>query len=630
MMRFVPSAQVKITDPAWVSRAEMVRSVVLPYQWDMLNDRVAGVAPSRCVRNFRAAAGDVDAPHEGTVFLDTDLYKWLEAAAYILAHHRDDFLLQAAQEATGLILRAQGSDGYLSTYYTLVKPDRRYTNLMEGHELYCAGHMIEAAVACAQSGLGDALLQGALKLARHLYGVFIGDNRFPGHPEVELALIRLFEQTGERFCLDLALHFIAVRGGPDNPLAQERQDPAHEWVWEDMRRFGDSYFQAHLPAREQRTAEGHAVRAVYLYAAMADAARLTHDAGLKAACLSLFQNIENRRMYVTGGIGSSAFGERFTCDWDLPLDTMYCETCASVGLMQFARRMTALTGDAAFMGAWERALRNTVLAGMGRDGKHFFYVNPLSVNPQALRHNAACAHVRGVRPAWFGVACCPPNAARAVASLSGSLYAREEGVLWLMAQVDSEMSEGGLSARLTHRGSEYALEVDGPALDLRIRIPDGHDFQAHGGERHGGVWTARHPGGRAAHSYTLAPRARLVFGSPKADSMAGRACVMRGTDVYCLEEKDNGAFLSAVYVPQDAAMTEIPSPLGGELPALRVDGLRRAEAGAAYSDETPVYAPERLTFVPYRDWGNRGEGEMRVFVNVLPGTTQGALTRKGA
>lgn len=620
MLKPLPFTKVRVTDPDWTRRIDLVRTVVLPYQWEILNDRVDGAEKSYCVRNFRAAAGDIKAPHGGMVFQDSDLYKWLEAVAYTLAVHRDEALEKLADEAVELIVRAQEEDGYLNTYYSLMKPQKRYTNLMEGHELYCAGHMIEAAVAYDQATGKDRLLQAALRLARHLHGYFMPRRGYPGHPEVELALIKLYEHTGDAGSLELAHHLIDVRGAGENQLDLERKDPDHDWIWEPMKRFDDQYFQAHQPVREQKTAEGHAVRAMYLYSAMADAARLGGDKALRDACLALADNMRTRRLYVTGGIGSASFGERFTTDYDLPNDSMYCETCASIGLMLFARRMSWLTGDPRYFDLWERALNNTVLAGMGEDGKHFFYVNPLEVRPDAIRWNMTYEHVKPVRQSWFGVACCPPNIARTLPSLSGSLYARSKGALHVLSHIASQFEDEGLRVELRRSGEDYTLAVDGPALELHLRVPEGSELTATDGQAEVGRHIFRHPGGEQTYRYRLRPRLRVVRANPKVAANAGKVCVMRGLDVYCLEEKDNGPWLSGLCLKEGSLPREVPGQTMDGLPVLEAEGLRMADSGyedSLYADLKPAYQPVTLRFVPYRAWGNRGAGEMTVWVNSL-------------
>ena len=619
MLNFIPFTKARINDPVWQKRIELVRTVVLPYQWEILHDRVPGAERSYCIRNFKAAAGDIKERHGGMVFQDTDLYKWLEAVAYVLAVQADPTLEAMADEAIDLISRAQAQDGYLNTYYTLEKPHRRYTNLMEGHELYCDGHFIEAAVAYAKATGKTKVLDIALKVARQLHNYFMDKPGYPGHPEVELALIRLYEHTGERFCFDLALHFINVRGVGENYLDMERQDKEHEWVWEDMKRFDNKYFQAHAPVREQDTAEGHSVRAMYLYSALADAGRITGETALCDACKKLMDNVRTKRMYVTGGIGSSSFGERFTTDYDLPNDTMYCETCASIGLMMFSHRMAKMTSEVSYYDTWERALYNTVLAGMAADGTHFFYVNPLEVVPVNTKNNVTLGHVHATRQSWFGVACCPPNVARTLPSLSGSIYALDEDkALYVMTHIDSAFGDQGITASLNKQGEEFTLQLDGPPMTVKLRVPSGFTLMLNGEEYRQGTAQLRHPGGAAAYPYRLMPITRWLYAHPAVSQGGGKCCLMRGYEVYCLEEKDNGTHLSGLYV-SDQVVTEEPSDLFDGLPVLVAQGLRLNEQswqGELYTSTTPDTSPCEARFIPYRYWGNRGEGEMRVWVNM--------------
>lgn len=619
MLNFVPFTKARITDAFWLKKIELVRTVVLPYQWEILNDRVPGAEKSYCIRNFRAAAGEIKEIHGGMVFQDTDLYKWLEAVAYALNVKKDARLMSLADEAVDLIGRAQCEDGYLNTYYTLQKPDKRYTNLMEGHELYNAGHFIEGAVAYVQSTGKTSALDIALKLARHLHAHFMDKQGFPGHSEIELALIKLYEHTGERFCFDLAQHFINVRGNQNRFLDSERNDPEHEWIWEDMKRFDDSYFQAHLPVREQETAEGHAVRAMYLFSAMADASRITGEKSLHEACETLMRNVRDKRMYVTGGIGSSSFGERFTTDYDLPNDTMYCETCASIGLMMFANRMTRLTGDLSHYDVWERALNNTVLSGMAEDGKHFFYVNPLLVVPENTRINMTYAHVKAQRQSWFGVACCPPNVARTLPSLSGLIYAFDEDkALHVLTHIESEFEDGETKVSLSKQGNQHQLSVQLTSGSIVLRVPAGFVLHYQGKELHKGAISLSHQGGSAVYTYQLIPQIRWVYTHPAVAQNGGKACLIRGSEVYCLEEKDNGRHLAGLTVTDKAVQIEESSQFDG-LPVLVASGQRIKEGsfkGALYKEEAPDSQAMKLRFIPYRCWGNRGEGEMSVFVNI--------------
>ena len=623
MPHFVPTQTVRILDGFWQEEQRLVQDVVLPYQWEILNDRVAGAEPSHCIHNFRVAAGLAEGAYGGVVFQDTDLYKWLEAAAYCLMLRPDPALEALADGAVDLIASAQQPDGYLDTYYTIAEPGGRWTNLMEGHELYCAGHFIQAAVAYRDATKKDRALKIALRLADCIdraFGPEEGKLRgYPGHPEIELALIQLFNAVQDPRYLRLAKFFLDVRGAAkENWFQREQTQEGHHYLFPEMSGFGAEYFQAHRPVREQRQATGHAVRAMYLYSAMAEMAALTKDDALADACGELFRDTTTRQMYVTGALGAAALGERFTTEYHLPNDTMYGETCASIGLMMFAQRMFLLEGDPAVYDVWERALYNAVLAGMGTDGQRFFYVNPLAVDPEEARKDPTLRHVKTTRQKWFGVACCPPNLARALSSLGGGLYAMEPGKLWVLAHIASAFEHEGARFEMTVRGTLHTIGMDAPPMDVILRQPEGFRLE--------GDPILHHGGGRAEYSYRLIPQVRVLRASARVAADAGKLCVMRGQTVYCMEEADNGKGLCALYadassLPREATLDFLPK----ELPALVIKGWRRTDEGwngALYSEQRPVYQPTDITLVPYSRWNNRGEGEMQVWINeALPTQT---------
>ena len=347
----------------------LIKEVVIPYQYEVLNDRAEGVEKSHVVENFRNAARalqgeDVGDGFYGMVFQDSDAAKWLEAVAYSLNLFPDEALEKEADELIDLIANSQDEDGYLNTYFTIKDREKRWTNLLEGHELYCAGHMMEAAVAYYEATGKDKLLTVMTKNMEHIYNHFITEKHegYPGHPEVELALIRLYRATNNQHALDLARHFIDVRGVDRNFYTKEIQK--RNWTVWGAHPDDPYYQQSYAPVREQSDATGHSVRAVYLYTGMADLASELDDKALFDACFRLWDSITKRRMYVTGGIGSTGTGEAFTVDYDLPNDTAYAETCASIGLMFFASRMLEMDVDSKYSNVMERAFYNTVLAGM--------------------------------------------------------------------------------------------------------------------------------------------------------------------------------------------------------------------------------------------------------------------------
>lgn len=359
------------------------------------------------------------------VFQDSDVAKWLEAVAYLLEEKRDSELEALADDVIELLGRAQQPDGYLNTYYTVKEPGKRWTNLRDNHELYCAGHLIEAAVAYFQATGKRRFLDIMCKYADYIGTVFgRGEGQIPGydgHQEIELALLKLYEATGNENYLKLSQYFIDQRGQQPHYFDQEKEARGETGAfWYDG---GYRYHQAHIPVREQKQAVGHAVRALYMYTAMAGLAAKTGDESLKQACQTLWENVTKRQMYITGGVGSSAFGESFTFDFDLPNDTVYAETCAAIVLVFWARRMLELEMDGKYVDVMERALYNGTISGMDLDGKRFFYVNPLEVWPKACeRHDKR--HVKPVRQKWFSCACCPPNLARLIASIGHYIYSQ--------------------------------------------------------------------------------------------------------------------------------------------------------------------------------------------------------------
>lgn len=616
-------SSVRINDPFWIGIQKRITEAVLPYQWEAINDRIPGAEPSHCLQNFRAAANNEKGAHQGTVFQDSDAYKWIEAVAYSLMIRPNQQLESQADEAIEMINRAQQPDGYLNTYYTACEPDKRFHNLTDGHELYCAGHLFEAAAAYFEATGKRVLLDVAIRFADCLVRFFLpGDGvcrGYPGHPEVELALVRLYQVTGNAEYLRLCAYFLDTRGVGESWRDIELAAGGFHKHWGDLLfGFPLSYFLAHAPVRAQRKATGHAVRATYLYSAMADMARLTGDKELAEACRALYENMVTRKMYVTGCIGSAEHGERFTSDYDLPNDTVYGETCASVGLMMFSARMWRLTRSAACYDTWEKALYNTVLASMSRDGRSFFYVNPLTVDPAVIRENPALSHVLPTRAKWFGVACCPPNMARAVLSIGRSLYAVEDDGLYVLAPIDSVLALDGLRAKLSHQEDCFRFDLDAPEMEIHFRVPDGFQLQSAWGEVRDGYLRVRHPGDQATYAYKLTAQLRVLRAHPRIAANAGKVCLAYGQMVYCLEEADNGPALCELALHRGAKFEKARMDwLPEGMCAWRTEGIRYSEAGwiGAYAEALPQGEPATLTFVPYSQWNNRGEGEMLVWVN---------------
>ena len=640
-----------INDPFLGEYQRLVRDVVIPYQWEALNDRIPEAEPSHALDNFRIAAGLQKGDFYGMVFQDSDVTKWLEAVAWSLCQKPDPVLEKTADEVIILLGEAQCEDGYLNTWYMLKEPGLRWTNLAECHELYCAGHLFEAAVAFYKATGKRALLDIACRFADHINDVFgPGENQlhgYPGHPEIELALMRLFEVTENKTYLQLANYFVEERGTQPHyyDIEYKKRGGTYHWGnWGEAWMIKDkAYTHAHKPMAEQDEAVGHAVRSVYLMTGMAHLARMSGDESKRQACLRIWNNMIQRRMYITGGIGSQGIGEAFTSDYDLPNDTAYSESCASIGLMMFARRMLEMEGDGQYADVMERALYNTVLGGMSMDGKHFFYVNPLETYPKAIPHNHIYDHVKPVRQRWFGCACCPPNIARTLAALGHYIFTPRQDALFINLYVGNtlQVAAGDKNLSVTITGNypwnervEITLNADEPVQHtLALRIPDwcenacvelnGEQFS---GEVDKGYLHINRLWSTGDKIVLIMPMpVRRVYGNPLVRHLAGKVALQRGPVVYCLEEADNGSELHNLYIDSNSEFVEIEgSGIMTNKILIQARGQRQALSD---SQNKPLYqfdrpmtqsAPQTLTFVPWFSWANRGEGEMRIWVSEGP------------
>jgi len=645
--------QVRIQDDFWSDYTELVRKTVIPYQWEALNDRVEGAEPSYAIRNFRIAARLEQGEFGGFIFQDSDLAKWLEAVGYSLANVPDPDLERIADAAVELIVQAQQPSGYLNTYFTIKEPGRQWTNLKDAHELYCAGHMIEAAVAYYKGTGKRRLLDTVCRFADHIDSVFGTEpgklRGYCGHQEVELALVKLYEVTGEERYLKLSRYFIDERGSKPSYFVDEweRRGRTDHWSRGQAPKPDPAYHQAHLPVREQSVAVGHAVRAVYMYTAMADLARLTGDSGLLAACRRLWNNVTHKQMYITGGIGSTHHGEAFSFDYDLPNDTVYAETCASIGLIFWAQRMLQLEARSEYADVMERALYNNVLGSMSKDGKHFFYVNPLEVWPEASENNPGRRHVKPVRQKWFGCSCCPPNVARLLSSLNDYIYTVADDRktvythLFIGSEATFELAAGSVKL-VQQSGLPWNGEVrfsislpDGAgsaAFGLGLRVPDWFQsgrptLRVNGAEakdyrvENGYAMLKRSWADGDTVEWLLPLETKLIAAHPLIRADAGKAAIVRGPLVYCVEETDNGAPLASLSL-SDAAERNLTARfdaalLGGCI-VVEADGRCVDESGWSadrpYQPYKPESTPARIKAIPYYLWGNRQPGEMAVWL----------------
>lgn len=625
----IPFPSVTIDDAFWSprQRINLERTLPIEYQQCKATGRIDA---------FRLdwKPGQPNPPH---IFWDSDVAKWIEAVAYSLATHPDPALDALLDEVIALIASAQQPDGYLNVHFIVVEPEKRWTNLRDWHELYCAGHLIEAAVAHFQATGKRSLLDVLCRYADYIITVFgtgAGQKRgYPGHEELELALVKLGRITGDPKYMAQARYFVDERGRQPYYYDQEAlargDDPANFWAARGLpseQRY--SYLQAHLPVREQREVTGHAVRAMYLYSAMTDLAGENGDEGLLSALHALWEDICTRKLYLTGGIGPSRHNEGFTQPYDLPNETAYAETCAAIGLVFWNHRMLQLTCDRRYADVMERALYNGVISGVSLDGEKFFYENPLA--------STGSHH----RQAWFDCACCPPNLARILASLGGYIYSQSETELAVHLYVrGSATTRIGEQAVTLHQETHYpwegdiSLTFDMPSptsFGLKLRLPgwcrsahlsvNGTPVALSGiNNQEGYLHIERTWQTGDSVQFEMDMPVERVYAHPDVRQDSGLVALQRGPLVFCLEQADNPIQLHQIYLPQDADLSAQfdPDLLGGMVSvhgsALAVDSSDWE--GTLYSTAPASLIPCTFTAIPYFAWDNRQPGPMRVWLN---------------
>ena len=627
----LPLSDVTIDDVFWSPLRDRVHRETLPQQLEQLRE------PGKQLDALRLTWRPGD-PHEPHIFWESDVGKWLEAASYVAGRTHDPDLDRQIDDVIALLADAQQPDGYLNTYFTVVNPSGRFADLRDAHELYCLGHLIEAAVAHTDATGKTSLLRVVERYADLVDQVFADDGPraggYCGHPEIELALVKLYRSTGERRYLDLAARFIRNRG----------QQPFY-FETEALRRGTPGYFgtttpgspaalarhreynQSHRPVVDQSDAVGHAVRAMYLFSAMADLSVENQDRALRDACRRLWVSVTERRMYVTGAIGSDPRNEGFSRDYDLPSYHGYGETCAAIGLMMFAARMANAEADARYVDVAEGALYNAIIGCASLDGTRYFYDNPLASDGSAARQT------------WFKCACCPPNFARLVSSLEAYVYSSTSACAVvnlylssrarfrltggdLVLQQDSTYLDQGRSVLTVLEAPEseaaVALRIPGWTRSHRVTLNDAPLTTAP--ER--GYLTIRRgwsPGDRITLEFGWEPR--LVWGHPAVADTAGRAALMLGPVVYCVEGVDHSVAAHQLQVEADAT-PECTGDRYGGLPILRIAGRQDVSTVAAprpYGGNRPTSVPTTITAVPYYTWNNRGQSSMAVWIRTADG-----------
>lgn len=607
-MQKVRFTDIDITGGFWKKKQGIVRNVTASAVYDRFYD-----------------TGRIDAfkmdwqegmPHKPHIFWDSDVAKWMEGAAYLIAKKRDSALEKKVDSLVKLIQKNQAEDGYFNTYYQTIEPSRRFTD-RSWHELYCAGHLTEAAIAYCEATGKKTFLACMKKYMDYIYERFYvkKDTPFktPGHEEIEIALVKLYDYTKEEKYLTLAKYFIDVRGVEPEPILD----------------FATAeYNQSHAPVREQFEAKGHAVRAVYLYCAMADIAYRTGDESLKHACEMLFDDIASKKMYITGAIGSSSGGESFTGPYDLPNLLAYTETCASIGLALFANRMLQFGADSKYSDCIERLLYNGLISALSLDGKAFFYENPLEVIPYLASRDTS---VRDQSVNWpqmhraevFGCSCCPPNVVRFVSSVADMMYSEDGKRLYIhqFMQGKTTVKIGGIEYVLTQttrypESGKVTLCVKGGDLPVSVRIPwwSENDFSSYT-IKNGYAEFVLSDGIPVTFDFGMP--VRYIEARPEVQFDCNRYAVMRGPVVYCLEGVDNPGSLRDIRLDSHSRFVYGRNKSLG-VPSLTVRAYKRISDGNAplYQVRKASYEKTTATLIPYYAFANRGISPMQVWNNI--------------
>lgn len=577
-------SEVKITDNFWSPRLKSHKDVTLGVCIDQIENQTGRI------RNFENAALK-QGEHSGIFFDDSDVYKALEGMAYSLQNNPDPALEAKCDEWIAKFAAAQQEDGYINTFYTLTGLDKRWTD-MDKHEMYCAGHMIEAGVAYYNVTGKRALLDVCIKMVDHMMSKF-GPGKedwVPGHEEIELALVKLYQTTGEKKYLDFAEWLLDERG---KGLGIRDGKPWHA-----------EYYQDDKPVREMTDIAGHAVRAMYLYCGMADVAAYTGDQGYIDALNRLWDDVVLRNMYITGGIGQSAHNEGFTEDYSLPNLTAYCETCASVGMVLWNWRMNQFTGDGKYVDVMERSMYNGALAGISLKGDTFFYVNPL----ESLGDHH--------RQAWYGCACCPSQICRFLPSIGNYIYGVSDNAIWVNLYIgnQSTVKYGNKELTLAQETNypwEGAVKLtvgtkSAVNAEIRLRIPGwckSYSIKVNGTEATPSVEAgyAVLPGkwkDDDVIELNMDMSVQVVAADPRTKEDEGLRAIQRGPLVYCIEEVDNPDDFDGLVISENA---EFETTFEKDL----LNGVVTIDAKVG---------DKELKYIPYYSWDNREAGKMKVWV----------------
>lgn len=601
-MKSIEFRNVKLNRGFWKDKQELNRVVSMDSVWRRFSD-TGRIGAFKC--DWKP--GMNNEPH---FYWDSDVAKWIEAGAYILSMSEDAELEKRIDSIIDLIYKNRWEDGYFNIYYT-VSGKKRF-NERNNHELYCAGHLIEAAVAYYEATGKTKFLNCMKDYADLIYKIFVEQESAafatPGHEEIELALVRLYRCTGIKKYLELAGFFLKKRGNNDKD-------------WWCAQYATEYYCQDHLPVYEMDSAEGHAVRALYLYCGMIDYAEEAGDEKMHDACRKIIDDIIHRKMYITGGVGSIFMGEAFTIPYDLPNESAYSETCASIALILFAKRMLEADNKAEYADVIERAMYNGMLDGVSLDGRSFFYENPLAVNLRSCGRNRSTTmpvHMPITQRAEvFECSCCPPNINRILASVQGLVYAEDKGAFIINQFMDSEMN---------FNGSRITMETNYPVNgfirihtenvpELRVRIPSWCESKTVSCEyeENDGYMIFKN---MTEIEIELEMKPIFMRANRKVREDRGCVAVQYGPVIYCAEAVDNGDVYSVALTSENNIETEYCEEFG--MNVLVAEGVEIKEADTLYvKDEKVKTEPVQIKLIPYCCHANRGESDMLVWLSKI-------------
>lgn len=593
---------VNITGGFWKKFEEMNRNVTI----NAVYDRFAETGRFKAMHCTWKPDSDEPMPH---FFWDSDVAKWVEGASYILAKHERPDLEEKIEDVIDAIEENQQDDGYFNVYFTVVEPQNKFQHRQD-HELYCAGHLIEAAVAYYEATGKDRFLKLMEKYADCIEEAFVTKKTAnfitPGHEELELALLRLYRCTKKDKYLELCKHFINARG--------QQKESCYEWA-------NEAYDQHNLPLRELSLAEGHSVRALYLYTAMADLAKETGDSELLEACKRLFDDIVHKKMYITGGVGSTHIGESFTVSYDLPAEQAYTETCAAIALVFFSQKMLENEINSQYADVIERVIYNGMLSGISYNGKAFFYENPLEINLTNHSKNTATVEKERLpitqRLEVFECSCCPPNINRVLSSMEQYIYSKRDDTYYVHQFMQSELTDGDvrISQTTDYPDNGKIIITANNVKTLALRIPawcQHFDINCEYTLSNGYAYI--HNPEMVEVNFEMNP---VLYGAnAEVNECIGKASLAYGPVVYCAEGVDNGNLnLHRMYLSENlnAELSCLPEL---DTTMITVDGFYLSTRDDLYAPLAKSFKPTRIKMIPYRLFANRGETDMLVWLNV--------------